>query len=386
MKSRVAEALRDSGVARQATAPRVLFLGSLYAGHRTRFLNLRAHTQADPRISPEYRSVSGWVEDGLLEQLPFLPRAMRGRLRALAESSSVARFPRPDAIWTAAVEVIAPYLLAMRGPLRRPLALDLDSTVEQLDGMAPYYYGRPPKRGLRKRMTLLLERVVWRNTSLFLPRSRWAADGLRARGVRDELIQIVPSGVNLHDWQPPLKPKSDLDSPLRLLFVGGDFVRKGGDMLLEVFRKNLRGKCELDIVTYDPVEAEPGIRIHRAGPNSATLRQLFADADLFVLPTRAECFGIAAVEAMASGLPVIMGNVGGAADIVSHGENGWLIEPAETDLARVLDHALAVRDRLPAMGAISRAIATQRFDGEQNDRLIVDLLIEEVERWRQSKN
>jgi hypothetical protein len=46
--------------------PKVLFFGSLYAGHRTRFLNLQAHTKHDPRIAPEYRSVSGWVEGGLV--------------------------------------------------------------------------------------------------------------------------------------------------------------------------------------------------------------------------------------------------------------------------------------------------------------------------------
>ena len=68
-------------------------------------------------------------------------------------------------------------------------------------------------------------------------------------------------------------------------------------------------------------------RVHRAEANSPLLRQLYADADLFVMPTRAEAFGIVTVEAMASGLPVIVGDVGGGRSIVDHGKTGWLIPP-----------------------------------------------------------
>ena len=59
----------------------MLFLGSLYAGHRTRFLNLQRHTKDDPRIRPAYRGVSGWVAGGLIERLPGIPRGVRGRAR-----------------------------------------------------------------------------------------------------------------------------------------------------------------------------------------------------------------------------------------------------------------------------------------------------------------
>ncbi|MDQ3699668.1 MAG: hypothetical protein M3442_01970, partial [Chloroflexota bacterium] len=54
---------RNADLGSQAPpAPRVLFLGSGYAGHKTRYLNLQAHSRHDPRIRPTFRCVTGWEE------------------------------------------------------------------------------------------------------------------------------------------------------------------------------------------------------------------------------------------------------------------------------------------------------------------------------------
>jgi glycosyltransferase involved in cell wall biosynthesis len=162
--------------------------------------------------------------------------------------------------------------------------------------------------------------------------------------------------------------------------VGGDFARKGGALLLDVFSAQFAGRCELDVVTRESVAPRPGVRVHRAEPNAPLLRDLYARADLFVLPTQAECFGIATVEALASGLPVIMGEGGGARDIVDENETGWLIPPTGPALVAALERALAVRERLPAMGRRGRKVAEARFDGARNDRRMVDLVLEQADR------
>ena len=65
----------------------------------------------------------------------------------------------------------------------------------------------------------------------------------------------------------------------RILFVGGDFVRKGGDSLLKVFRERLRHKAELVLVTRAHVAEEPGVRVYPyaraqlAGPARALSRR-----------------------------------------------------------------------------------------------------------------
>src|SRR5206468_3105070 len=118
-------------------------------------------------------------------------------------------------------------------------------------------------------------------------------------------------------WRPPTSEPRQHNHVPRILFVGGDFERKGGPLLLDWFRRAGRGRCELDVVTRAAVPSEPGVRIHRGiVGNSPEARSLFFAADVFVLPSLGECFGIASVEAMAAGLPVVTTDVGGSRDIV----------------------------------------------------------------------
>jgi glycosyltransferase involved in cell wall biosynthesis len=152
------------------------------------------------------------------------------------------------------------------------------------------------------------------------------------------------------------------------------FVRKGGPELLAAFAALPGRACELDIVTTAAHAVPAGVRIHQLQANSLKLRQLYRDADLFVLPTRAECLGIAAIEAMASAVPVLMTDVGGARDIVVDGETGWLLQSPQ-DLSKALDAALKDRERLKSMGLAARARAERVFDGAANDRQLVDLLL-----------
>jgi len=343
-------------------------------------LNLRQHTSDDPRIRPIYRELTGWTEGGFIERLSVIPDGAKGRLRGVLEAGAYAAFPRPDVAWTSGGVFVAPWVWSHFGPIRTPLVMDTDSTLEQQEAHASIYYGRPPKTGARRALARLQERAMWSKVSLFTPWSGWAADSLRRQGVADNRIRILAPGVNLEQWKPRPELRGKRGNRLRLLFVGADFTRKGGHLLLDVFRARFADRCELNIVTRDEVPTVPGVRVHRAEPNSQLLRELYGRADLFVLPTRADCFGIATVEALASGLPVIFSRVGGAEDIVQPGETGWLITPDECALVDALEEALRLRDQLPMMGKRARAVAEDRFDGRRNDALLVDLLLEQTAR------
>lgn len=355
--------------------PHALFIGSTYAGWRTRQLNLERHVMEDGRVEAEWRRISGWRDGGWIERLPALPRGLRGRARALTEGASFAGAARYDVVWTSSPEVLAAYAWSLAGPFRRPLILELDWTLAQRESMARAYYGRAPREGLRLRTAEWQQAAAFGRVSLCIAWSNWAAQGLADVGVERRRIRVIPPGVDLAHWRIGRGPR-DNTAPLRLLFVGGDFRRKGGPSLVELVAGRFGGRCELDIVTREDVEPAPGVRVHRCEPNSPELLRLYEQADLFVLPTSAECFGIATVEALASGLPVIVTDTGGAGDIVDDGQTGWLIEPGAASLGAALERAIERRAQLPAMGARGREVASVRFDGARNDRLVVDSLLE----------
>lgn len=359
--------------------PSALFVGVTYAGWKTRQLNLERHVAEDGRLDARYTHVSGWRDGGLLERIPGLPCGLAGRGRATLEARGFAAIPRPDVTWTSALELATPYLWANYGPLRRPLVCETDWTLEQQEFFAREYFRRAPRTGLRRAFSALQERILFDRVTLFTPISRWAADGLRRAGIDDARIHVLHPGLDLERWSVPER-RADPSRPLRLLFVGGDFERKGGPELVDVVATRFAHDIELDIVTRDPVEPRANVRVHRAEPNSPLLFEQYAQADLFVLPTRAECFGHVTVEALASGLPAIVSDVGGARDIVDDGVTGWLIEPGAAGIAAALQRALDARAALPRMGAAGRRVAEERFDGRRNDRVLVDLLMDQAAR------
>ena len=93
-----------------------------------------------------------------------------------------------------------------------------------------------------------------------------------------------------------------------------------------------------------------------------SIGDLFAHADLFLLPSERESFGLAALESLASGVPVVASDVGGVPEVVAHGKTGWLV-PAGDPGAMALAVLSLLEDpgRRAAMGKAARASALARF-------------------------
>ena len=93
-----------------------------------------------------------------------------------------------------------------------------------------------------------------------------------------------------------------------------------------------------------------------------TVAPLLASADLFLLPTRSESFGLSALEALATGVPVIGANTGGLPEVVRHGETGFLCEPGDVDgMARAAVALLGDEAAWRAMSGRAAADARARF-------------------------
>jgi len=101
--------------------------------------------------------------------------------------------------------------------------------------------------------------------------------------------------------------------------------------------------------------------VHFLGKQDQVYR-LLSDADLFLLPSQLESFGLAALEAMACEVPVIATNVGGIPEVIEHGVDGYLIQPGEVaTAAKYAIDLLSSADRGREMGQLARINAKRKF-------------------------
>ena len=337
-------------------AAKGLFVVENALGHRTVYDNLKAAAQgATARFElVEYDARRG------LGRLP-LPRRIATGLSMREDVRRLLAETRPDYLVS---NTFPPVMLCHDLLARVPTIIMLDATPLQFDQLA-YYVDRADRIPFFPRLKHGLQRSLFRRAGALLAYSTWTARSLiDAYDVPAERVVVCPPGIDTGAWRPAVKPSGRLPG---IVFVGGDLDRKGGGELLTWFRHHGRGRARLTVVTRAALVEEEGVRVVRAEPNSEALRALVRGADLFVLPTRADCFPNAALEAMASGLPVVLGNVGGAADIVADGVTGRLVPPGDgAALAAALDPLLASESLRREMGAAARDRAVALFDSRRS--------------------
>ncbi len=249
---------------------------------------------------------------------------------------------------------------------RVPIVLSTDATPFN-KRMMRADYGLKPEGMAAERAKRALYRQLFSRAAGFVAWSNWAkASFVNDYGCRPEDVAVIPPGIDLGRF---VAGERQNELP-RILFVGGDFVRKGGDLLLEVFRRRLKGRAELEIVTRDPVATEAGVRVHHnVHANSEQLASLYRNSDVFVLPTRADCYSIVCMEALAAGLPIVTTNVGGIPDVVKEGETGHLINTDDAQaLGDVLERLVTDRALRATMGDKGRSDALERFGARDNAR------------------
>lgn len=239
-----------------------------------------------------------------------------------------------------------------------PVVNIADATGRLLTGYYPDYARMAAMR--QRAINAGSQASVCRSILSIFP-SAWACEGAMAESGRAaQDMEEIAFGANLADGG--AGHVRSLDGPLRLLFVGYDWQRKGGDLVSAAVRQLAADgmAVSLDVVGCDRPATEapsPAIRFHgRIDKNlpdqRALLQQLYGAAHLFVMPTRAEAFGVVFAEAAAHGLPSIALRTGGVPSAVRHGQTGWLLEPD----ARAADLAAAIR-RIAGDAALYRQLS-----------------------------
>jgi len=279
-----------------------------------------------------------------------------------AVAGEAVRRGRPDAVLQAGV---------LFGPGRapdRPYHLYVDHTraiaerYEPAPGLPP---ALPPDPAWRAR-----EERVYRGAATIFSMSEFAARSLVSDyGVEPARVRVVGAGPNVTPRSGTVATRRPRDGGApAILFVGRNFVPKGGPDVLDAFRlvRRAHPRAELWIVSQAAPSPLPdgATFIGPLGPDA--LAGLFSRASLFALPTLREAFGLAFLEAMAFGLPVVASRIEAVPEIVVDGETGLLVPPRHpAALADAIMDLLADPARARRMGEAGRGRLAERFGWER---------------------
>lgn len=214
-----------------------------------------------------------------------------------------------------------------------------------LGGMAAWLAGVPAittrrmdrrvKRGWKTR--LIYGRFV-RCVAAISPGVR---DGLRAAGIPDERIHLVPDAIDPHAWA-PVRSRDDVrrelqtsDEAFVVLTCGVLERRKGHDVLLEAATRLpdvhvwIAGAgSEAEALAEQVERTHLADRVQLLGARK-DVADLLGACDLVAMPSRAEGLGVAALEALAAGRAVVASRVGGLADLIQDDRTGRLVPPED---------------------------------------------------------
>jgi len=193
--------------------------------------------------------------------------------------------------------------------------------------------------------------------------SRFAHQSFVDRGISAGRLLLLPYGADCRLFSPGTTPAA---RPFRIVTVGLS-LRKGTPYLLEAAARlgmtGSRGRPDMEICLVGAVapdvahvlRATPAAVRHLGALSHTNLAEVYRSASVFVLPSIEEGMALSMLEALASGLPVIVTPNTGATDIIEHGREGLIVPPGDSPaLAQAL---LELYDDEPKRRAMGDAAA-----------------------------
>ena len=206
----------------------------------------------------------------------------------------------------------------------------------------------------------LSRKYIIKRAAAFIASSTASKEAQIAYGADPEKCFISYLTVSIDKY---LMEKTDY-SKKQMIYVGSMIQRKGLDLLLPALAQTSE---DIRLVIVGEGQEKQNLieqakklgvldRIDFKGfVEGEALRTLYHEADLFILPTREDCFGLVLLEAMCASLPVISSKYAdGAFDLLEEGKNGYIVDPEDTKtFAKVIDEAFSDDEKLARMGQYS---------------------------------
>jgi D-inositol-3-phosphate glycosyltransferase len=312
---------------------------------------------------------------GELEYQRFLPRSA---LQILLQRFDLLQVVAGSPAWASAVTAAG-----------KPVSLQV-ATRAKIETRSRQVSMTDPKSLWRHGMTYFTDSVddrALRSVNAIQVENPWMLEYVSAinAGRNDVDIRYAPPGINIHHYHPLYN--SRVSGQPYILSVGRlDDYRKNIRLLAKAFSNLPPSLANVHLVTagaaappaeYWSIISQSGYgeRVsHVAQPTSHELLSLYRAAAVFVLPSDEEGLGVALLEAMACGVPVISTRSGGPDGIISDGEDGYLIE--RDDVAALTERLVALlsNDAMNAqLGRAARKTVEKRFSEEVTGAVFVDI-------------
>ena len=220
----------------------------------------------------------------------------------------------------------------------QPIVFWADATFANIIDFYPAYSNLCPES---LQNAHLIQSISLQKSRLAIYSSEWAAQtAIDYYQIEPKKVKVVPFGANIESYHNIHEIKALIESrPLdkcKLLFLGVDWFRKGGDVALEVAKKlnNSGLNTELTVVGCQPIIISKlpsfvkslGFISKSTKEGKQRINQLLAESHFLILPSKSECYGIVFCEANALGVPCISRRVGGIPTIIKDDLNGKLFE------------------------------------------------------------
>lgn len=258
--------------------------------------------------------------------------------------------------------------LGMVGVMRRvPVLLSVDISIWEHRAMALWAPARRHTRAVTA-PSLAFERRALAAAALVLPWTEWARRGVE-REVPQAHVVVHHPGLDLQEFRPAGRRSCDR---LRIVFVGGRFVQKGGEDLLAAIDQLGPDRVEVDLVTQEDVPVPTNMRLRRS-VDRATLVDLLQQADLVCLPSHADAAPWTVLEAMACGAPVVATAVGAVTEML---DDAGVTVPSRDPraLAMAIETLLGDEQRRDALGRLARRRVEEHYDARRQAGGLIELM------------
>lgn len=217
-----------------------------------------------------------------------------------------------------------------------------------------------PNEYIRSKKFIKVEKSLYQHSALCFTWSNNIAKLIsEAYKVSPSKIKCVYAGNNVDLYDDGNLKKF---SNQHILFVGVDWIRKGGPMLLEAFKQIQKELPDavLTIVGCSPKVNIKNVQVAGRVPLEQ-MPQYYNSASVFCLPTLREPFGLVFVESMLYRLPIVANNIGALPDLIENGYNGFLVDNNLRDYVDVLVRLLKNPDLCKQLGDNGCIRAKERF-------------------------